>query len=138
VLALAGAGKDCEPVATENRDMVTVKLVGADLELLRAGKADGRAEGIGAVVDALEAAFATWRAAVLEEQPDGEQQVDAFLAGVRAHLDGWREQATQAATEKGRAMRRAIELGAGQPRGRTLLDCVRGAIVGGVAGWRGR
>lgn len=118
--------------------MVTVKLTGADLELFRAGKADGQATGIQEVVDGLEQAFAEWKDRVLEERPESKDEVTGFLQGVSQHLAAWRDRATQYEAEKMPALRRAFEAGAGQPRRRKLLDQVRGAIVGGVAGWRGR
>jgi len=122
----------------DTNETVKVELGGADLELLRAGEAKGRAAGIREMADGLTETFQGWRTQMVAAQPDAADQVDQFLAAVFENLTAWRQKANEADRERNAALGRAIALGAGRPRQRTLLDHLRGAIVGGVAGWRGR
>lgn len=99
-------------------ETVTVKLDGADEALYRSGRQVGIAEEAERVVTAL-ASF----------ESESIEQLGGLVESIRV---GGAEARRLAMDE----MRRAIELGAGRARRRTLRERVRNAMIGAVTGWK--
>lgn len=113
----------------QGNDVVTVRLAGADLELLRAGEARGRAAGLRHAADALTGAIGTWRAEAERQAPDRAAEMAAFVASFEAIFAALRGQAEAGDGDGRAALARAMAAGAGKPRARSLRSAAARAIM---------
>lgn len=101
----------------DEQNVVTIRLEGADLELLHAGQAQGEAVGIRLAVDTFKEAMRAWKGEVEKMAPERKDEIAAFVA---SYEPMFRELITKAdvRTMNGRYdMARAVAAGAGKPRG---------------------
>jgi hypothetical protein len=112
------------------KETVTVQLKGADLELVRAGQAQGQAAGLRSAADLIEQAMEEWRKQVVKQYPKRKKEVKEFVESFATTLAPLRKQADALDVEGRQALGRAASLGAGQPRERGLRRQVGGAIMG--------
>lgn len=105
-------------------ETVTVKLAGADKALYASGRQIGIQETMLAVKTQI------------HDLLDG-QSTEEDLKPWRDLLSYLEVQASEARLKAMDEMGRAISLGAGKPRERTLRDRVQGAIMGAASGWKG-
>ncbi len=103
----------------DQTNVVTIRLEGADLELLRAGQAQGEGVGIRHAVDAVRSALSLWKVEAEKIAPARSAEIAAFAEW--PFLDAL-VTAAEARTVEGRsAMARAVAAGAGRPRASASL-----------------
>lgn len=98
-------------------DVVTVRLEGADLELLRAGKAQGEAAGIRSTVEAVKNAMHAWKEKAIEIAPTRADEIGVFVASYDPMFEELLTKAGVRALNGQHDMARAVAAGAGKPRG---------------------
>jgi hypothetical protein len=104
----------------ERMDVVTIRLEGADRDLLHAGQAQGEAVGIRLAVDSIKEALRSWKAEVDKAAPERTAEIGAFVTSFDPILGPLLAKA-EARTVDGRsALARAVEAGAGKPRAASL------------------
>jgi len=116
---------------------ISVELDGADGILLQAGEARGTAVGIREATEMIRDSLEDWRARVIEQSADREEEVGGFLAGFGEMFKSLEARASTLDINSKQELGRAVAAGAGRPRARGLRERVRGAILGGVRGWKG-
>lgn len=100
-----------------DQNVVTIRLEGADLELLRAGKAQGEADGIRSTVDAVKNAMQAWKAEALKIAPNRADEIGVFVASYDPMFEELLTKAGVRALNGQHDMARAVAAGAGKPRG---------------------
>lgn len=100
-----------------DQSVVTIRLEGADLELLRAGKAQGEGIGIRDAVDAFREAMRVWGIEVEKVAPEKSAEISRFAASYEPMFSDLLSKAEERTIEGRTAMARAVAAGAGKPRG---------------------
>ena len=104
----------------ERTNVVNVRLEGADLELLRAGQAQGEAAGIRSSVEAVRETMRTWKVEAVKLAPDREVEIGAFVASYDGLLNSLLAKAETRTVDGRTALARAVAAGAGQLRASSL------------------
>ena len=99
-----------------DQNVVTIRLEGADLELLRAGKAQGEADGIRSTVEAVKNAMQAWKAEALKIAPNRADEIGVFVASYDPMFEELLTKAGVRALNGQHDMARAVAAGAGKPR----------------------
>jgi len=104
----------------ERMDVVNVKFEGADLELLRAGQAQGEAVGIRLAVDSVREALKSWKVEVDKLAPDRSEEIEAFVSSFDPLLGSLLSKADARTVDGRTSLAQAIAAGAGKPRAVSL------------------
>jgi hypothetical protein len=104
----------------ERMDVVNVKLDGADLELLRAGQAQGESVGIRLAVDSVREALKSWKVEVDKLAPDRSEEIGAFVSSFDPLLCSLSSKADARTVDGRTSLAQAIAAGAGKPRAVSL------------------
>jgi hypothetical protein len=104
----------------DQTNVVTIRLEGADLELLRAGKAQGEADGIRSTVEAVKNAMQAWKVEALKIAPTRADEIGVFVASYDPMFEELLTKAGVRALNGQHDMARAVAAGAGKPRTASL------------------
>ena len=100
----------------QRTDVVNVKLEGADLELLRAGQAQGESAGIKQAVDSIREALQAWKIEADKLAPDRSTEIGAFVSSFDPLLGSLSSKAEARSVDGRSSLARAVATGAGKPR----------------------
>jgi hypothetical protein len=125
-------------------EVINVKLAGADQELYQAGIAEGMAQGLVTAADTVGAALEAWTKQASDQEGVDEAEAERRLGYVQQFVASWtpvldqlRQEANTHRTTSRQRIGRAVELGAGKPRARTLRERMGDAMMGALQGWKG-
>jgi hypothetical protein len=104
----------------DQTNVVNVRLEGADLELLRAGQAQGEAAGIRSSVDVVKETMRSWKVEAVKLAPEREDEISAFVASYDGLLNSLLAKAETRTVDGRTSLARAIAAGAGKPRAASL------------------
>jgi hypothetical protein len=119
----------------DQTNVVTIRLEGADLELLRAGQAQGEATGLRLAIDAVREAMHAWGIEVEKVAPEKAAEISRFVASYEPMFNGLSSKAEARTIEGRAAMARAVSAGAGRPRASASLRRRASKAMMAVARW---